>query len=349
MASHRLRGVWRKMLTAALVVAALVSIVVAVNAPAKADPAPPGSVSAALHQLAELNQQAEALTEAWHAAQDQLAARQAALSRAQAAAAAARSAANAAFSTQERFRGQIDQLTSASYQGAQLNQLSALLASSSPRDYLDQLSTLDMVAVQTKQSLDGYTAAAARADQAAGKASAAAAAAKQAADDADQVAGQAQARKEDADRQIEAVQRQLATLSQAARTIYNGAGQTNFPLNVVGTGVGVDALRVALSRQGSPYVWGATGPGSFDCSGLVYWAYKQVGVTLPRSAAEQAGVGTEVPEDQLQPGDLVFFYNPIHHVAIYVGGGKVLHAPQSGDVVKVAEMSGMPFTTARRI
>lgn len=337
------------MLTAALVVAALVSIVVAVNAPAKADPAPPGSVSAALHQLAELNQQAEALTEAWHAAQDQLAARQAALSRAQAAAAAARSAANAAFSTQERFRGQIDQLTSASYQGAQLNQLSALLASSSPRDYLDQLSTLDMVAVQTKQSLDGYTAAAARADQAAGKASAAAAAAKQAADDADQVAGQAQARKEDADRQIEAVQRQLATLSQAARTIYNGAGQTNFPLNVVGTGVGVDALRVALSRQGSPYVWGATGPGSFDCSGLVYWAYKQVGVTLPRSAAEQAGVGTEVPEDQLQPGDLVFFYNPIHHVAIYVGGGKVLHAPQSGDVVKVAEMSGMPFTTARRI
>ncbi len=89
------------------------------------------------------------------------------------------------------------------------------------------------------------------------------------------------------------------------------------------------------------YVWGATGPTTFDCSGLTQWAYAQAGVSIPRTSRQQYAGLPKVPLDQLQPGDLVFYANgsdpsTIHHVALYLGGGKVLHAPHTGDVVRVA-------------
>lgn len=112
---------------------------------------------------------------------------------------------------------------------------------------------------------------------------------------------------------------------------------------------GSSALTHALRKLGSPYVWGATGPNSFDCSGLVKWAYQQVGVSLPRTSRAMSGVGTPVPRSRLQPGDLVFFYQPVSHVGIYVGNGKVVHASTSGQPVKVSSLSAMPFNSARRV
>ena len=109
------------------------------------------------------------------------------------------------------------------------------------------------------------------------------------------------------------------------------------------------ALQLALSKIGKPYKWGAAGPNAFDCSGLVSWAYKQVGVSLPRTSAAQARVGKPVAKSDLRPGDLVFFYKPISHVAIYIGNGKVVHASTSGQPVKISDLNRMPFTTARRV
>jgi cell wall-associated NlpC family hydrolase len=109
------------------------------------------------------------------------------------------------------------------------------------------------------------------------------------------------------------------------------------------------ALASAMGKLGKPYVYGATGPNAFDCSGLVGWAYKQVGVALPRTSAAQSRVGTPVAKSDLRPGDLVFFYSPVSHVAIYLGNGKVVHASTSGQPVKVSELSAMPFNSARRI
>ncbi|MFD0330917.1 NlpC/P60 family protein [Streptacidiphilus monticola] len=87
------------------------------------------------------------------------------------------------------------------------------------------------------------------------------------------------------------------------------------------------ALRAAESRLGSPYVYGATGPHAFDCSGLMYWSWQQAGVTLPRTAAGQASAGRRVPLSQARPGDLVIFYGDMHHVGMYAGNGMVIHAP----------------------
>ena len=109
------------------------------------------------------------------------------------------------------------------------------------------------------------------------------------------------------------------------------------------------AMANAMSKLGAAYRWGATGPSAFDCSGLVYWSYRQVGMTLPRTSSAQSRVGAPVSRDALQPGDLVFFYRPVSHVAIYIGNGRVVHASTAGSPVKISNLNDMPFATARRI
>jgi cell wall-associated NlpC family hydrolase len=112
------------------------------------------------------------------------------------------------------------------------------------------------------------------------------------------------------------------------------------------------AAGAALSQLGTPYVWAGSAPGGFDCSGLVMWAYAQVGVSLPHSSFAQWGMGVSVSEDQLQPGDLVFF-DGLGHVGIYIGGGQFVHAPHTGDVVKISSLSegwyAATYVGARRI
>jgi peptidoglycan DL-endopeptidase CwlO len=109
---------------------------------------------------------------------------------------------------------------------------------------------------------------------------------------------------------------------------------------------------VALSQLNTPYVWAGAAPGGFDCSGLVMWAYAQVGVSLPHSTYAQYGYGVPVSRDQLQPGDLVFF-DGLGHVGIYIGGGQFVHAPHTGDVVKISSMDeswyASTYVGARRI
>jgi cell wall-associated NlpC family hydrolase len=108
-------------------------------------------------------------------------------------------------------------------------------------------------------------------------------------------------------------------------------------------------VRDALRFLGVPYVWGGASPSGFDCSGLVLYVYARYGVSFPHFAAFQAQMGTPVPESQLEPADLVFFGNPIHHVVIYAGDGLVVEAPHTGDVVKVARLSDFgPPTACRR-
>ena len=108
---------------------------------------------------------------------------------------------------------------------------------------------------------------------------------------------------------------------------------------------------IALGYQGVPYVWGGASPSGFDCSGLVMYAYAQVGVSLPHSSYAMWNDGVAVPQDQLEPGDLVFF-DGLGHVGIYIGGGMFVHAPHTGTVVQVSSLSGWyaaNYVGARRI
>jgi peptidoglycan DL-endopeptidase CwlO len=98
-----------------------------------------------------------------------------------------------------------------------------------------------------------------------------------------------------------------------------------------------NVVGIALQYLGTPYVWGASGPGAFDCSGFTMYIYAQVGVSLPHNAAAQFGYGVPVDRSQLQPGDLVFF-DGLGHVGLYIGGGQFVHAPHTGDVVKISSL-----------
>jgi len=108
------------------------------------------------------------------------------------------------------------------------------------------------------------------------------------------------------------------------------------------------AVGAAMSELGVPYVWGGSTPSGFDCSGLVAYAYAKMGVSLPHSSYAQWNTGVAVPSDQLEPGDLVFF-NGLGHVGMYIGNGQYVHAPHTGDVVKVSTMDRSDFVGARRI
>ncbi|MER7852766.1 NlpC/P60 family protein [Streptomyces bacillaris] len=132
----------------------------------------------------------------------------------------------------------------------------------------------------------------------------------------------------------------------------SGSGTGTSPGSGTGTGTGTGSgyaakaekvLAFARAQIGKPYVWGATGPSSYDCSGLTKAAWREAGVTLPRTTWDQVKVGTRVATSDLQPGDLVFFYDDISHVGIYKGDGMMIHAPKPGANVREESIYYMPI------
>jgi peptidoglycan DL-endopeptidase CwlO len=120
-----------------------------------------------------------------------------------------------------------------------------------------------------------------------------------------------------------------------AMAIYTQTG--TYPVINIPTAntVGAQALQAALTRVGDPYIWGAAGPGQFDCSGLVVWAFAQEGIALPHYTGDLWNAGLHVARNDLEPGDLVFFFADISHVGIYIGNGLMVDAPDFGETVRV--------------
>ncbi len=139
-----------------------------------------------------------------------------------------------------------------------------------------------------------------------------------------------------------------AAFAQAMKIFDRTGSYPNVNIPTANT-VGAEALRYAMTRRGDPYVWGAAGPSTFDCSGLVMWAYEQVGISLPHYTVSQYNMGEHISRSQLQPGDLVFFYPTIEHVGIYLGNGLMVDAPATGQVVEVQRVMWDVFVGAVRI
>lgn len=141
-----------------------------------------------------------------------------------------------------------------------------------------------------------------------------------------------------------------ATLQQASATLPRGLTATAATTGTTG-GTGAQAVALAQAQVGTPYVFGGEAPGGFDCSGLIQWTYRQLGVELPRKSTDQGRSGTPVTAADAQPGDLVYFDRPgsVDHIGIYAGGGKWVVAPHTGDVVKVQDVDLSTATSIRRV
>ena len=336
----------------------------------------------ALAILNELSRQAEQTTEAMHSAQldlhNKLAVQEAADSKHVADAAAVDSS-KAQLAT---FQTSVDKLAAAQYMGGRTDGLDAMLTATSPQGLIDQLAVQRVMAAEMSAQMKSYREIgqqAALAEEASAKS---AAEAKTAAEQAAAVRADLQSKQSKLQLQIAVVKGQYLALTPNQREALAAmppipappappapdaappadpgilaAPPDGIPPGDIappganpagGAPEAATVIQAALSRIGSPYSWGGSGPSAFDCSGLVMWSFQQAGISLPHSSQALAQGGQPVSMDQMQPGDLVTYYSDASHVAIYIGDGMMVHASTYGTPVRVAPVDNPPIFNVRR-
>ena len=269
--------------------------------------------------------------------------------------------------TQARLRAKqqlVGRIAVASYKAGGVDASVQLLLSANPTSFLREASNLTLVNRRQATLLRGMAdarlqAAADRKAVADQRDAAAALQQKIAAEkrtvearlaDARDVLGRLEAkqRAELAAMQQAAVQRAVGARGDAMRASRSSRSDSFPTYDGPASGRAADAVKTAYAQLGDPYVWGADGPGSFDCSGLTMYSWAAAGVSLPHSSSAQYGAVQHVAISDLQPGDLVFYYSPISHVGIYIGGGRIIDAPYPGLSVHISGLNSMPLAGAGR-
>ncbi|MFF4704343.1 NlpC/P60 family protein [Streptomyces sp. NPDC001288] len=251
-------------------------------------------------------------------------------------------------------RDGIGSMATAQYRSGGLDPSLQLFLSADPDDYLDKASTLDQLSGQQVETLKKIQAKqrelAQERAEATGKLK-----------DLAATRTELGAKKKEVQAKLAQAQKLLNSLTAAEkaalaaeqdRASRSSSERVDLGGDTSATGRAAAAFAAAKTRLGTPYVYGATGPSSFDCSGLTSWAYAQAGVSIPRTSESQTTIGTRIYSTSgLQVGDLVFFFNDLHHVGLYAGNGQILHAPRTGTVVRYESMStiGGPFMFGVRV
>ncbi|MEV7681006.1 NlpC/P60 family protein [Streptomyces sp. NPDC088341] len=247
-------------------------------------------------------------------------------------------------------RDSLGSMASAQYRTGGIDPAVQLFLSSDPDSYLEKASTLDQVSAQQAESLrqiqEKQRLLAQQRQEAQTKVQ-----------DLDETRKELRSKKDQVRKKLAETQKLLNTLTAQERaSIAEDESRANRASSRADLGNSVPASQrasaafaAAQGKIGTPYVYGASGPSSFDCSGLTSWAYAQAGVSIPRTSEAQANAGTRLGMSQLQQGDLVIFYGDLHHVGFYAGNGQVLHAPKPGASVRYESINNMPFQFGVRI
>jgi cell wall-associated NlpC family hydrolase len=241
-------------------------------------------------------------------------------------------------------QGAVDEAIAAQYEGQGLSATTELVLAEDPGEFLTELTTLDAYNDAQSALIDRYVkeAEALRIRREATE------------DRAEQVAEVKRDLAEEkatADRKAAEAKELLDELEEKEQEEFFAAlsrGDTTRLPDVPVSGRAGAAVRYALAQVGDSYVYGAAGPSAFDCSGLTMMAWAQAGVSLPHSSGAQMGYGARVSQSDLRPGDLVFYYSPVSHVGIYIGGGRIVHAANPGTGVVISPVFSMPYSGAVR-
>ncbi|MCX5399209.1 C40 family peptidase [Streptomyces sp. NBC_00102] len=250
-------------------------------------------------------------------------------------------------------RHELGSLAAAQYRSGGLDPALQLLLTSDPDEYLERSSYVAMAGDRQAGAISGIRRQIAGIDQVRARAE------DESAVLADREAELARHKKKITSSLADA-RKLLHTLTAAERAGYEDASGTGGSSGTGGTSAAPGAVAAPNSRAaqavafaygalGKPYVWGATGPSAYDCSGLTQAAWQAAGVSLPRTTYTQINAGQRVSRSQLAPGDLVFFYSGISHVGLYIGDGKMIHAPHPGAPIRIAPIDQMPFAGATRV
>jgi cell wall-associated NlpC family hydrolase len=263
----------------------------------------------------------------------------------EAVAAAAAAAAVQAQAQLDALEPQLRAIAQTGYVGTTRGRLAAFLTSGSADDLVQQMNTLDQLASHADAIVATAAAARTAAEQAQADAAGAAAAANAAEADL-------QAQKDELEDQLAGYQADFARLSVVdqvrVQNAVSGPEVQAAPAPAPTEAAGV-AVQTALAQVGDMYGTGASGPDTFDCSGLTSYAYAAAGVSLPHSSRAQSTMGVAVARADLQPGDLVFFYSPVSHVGLYIGNGQMVHASVTGRPVAVTSVDKGGYAGARRV
>ncbi|KOT29160.1 hypothetical protein ADK41_34255 [Streptomyces caelestis] len=244
-------------------------------------------------------------------------------------------------------RESLGSVAGAQYRSGGLDPALALLLSDDPEDYLEKASVLDRITVHQAGELRRLGSAlrslAQDRAEAAGKLGALEKSRKAVA-----------AHKRTVERKLTEARRLLGSLPAGERAAWDRAGRSVRadllgPGPAPASGRAAAAVAAARSALGKPYVWGADGPSSFDCSGLTQWSYAQAGVALPRTSQAQRYAGRQVPLSEARPGDLVVYRSDASHVGMYMGNGQVIHAPHPGAPVRYDPVGMMPVSSVTRV
>ena len=233
-----------------------------------------------------------------------------------------------------------DSIVSA-YEGQHLSALGAVAVADDPDAFVSSLTTMSAYNQLQSQLFDSF-ATEAKALDLRRKAT------QQRAEEIQAKQDQLVAEKKTIDAKLAEAEDLLEELKAEERAALLSRGSVELPSGVDASGRAAAAIRYAMAQVGKSYVYGAAGPNAFDCSGLTMMAWAQAGVGLPHSSSAQYGTGTRISADELAPGDLVFYYSPISHVAMYIGNGLIVHAANPGAGVRVSELYSMPYVGAVR-
>ena len=236
-------------------------------------------------------------------------------------------------------RAQVAKAVVSQYQGQALSSTTQVLLSQNPDAFLNQLTTVSEYNDQQGQMMADFAVQAKQLEmrQAAAQR------------ELDRIAATkkelGQEKAEIDDKAAKAKELLGRLKDRAASASRSGA---RVPVDVPASGRAGAAVSYAMSQVGDAYVYGASGPSAYDCSGLTMMAWAQAGVSLPHSSGGQMGSGAPVSQSQLQPGDLVFYYSPVSHVGMYIGNGMIVHAANPGSGVTTAPVNSMPYSGAVR-